>query len=639
MNNIFDNIIETIHELPELASSPTTLSPSISPISIQEQNNIENNDGNDDSTESVDSDGSIDSVGSKLQEINCCVCFKDENLNTSKIYSLYDIKEEDIKPETIIKSACEKHFICITCLRTIVNDYVNHPINENNSHVYCPYPFESCLTVANTRNVFDHYSISKILSEEEGRLFLEHAERFAFPGFTVINCPCKYDYYNICNFPVFIENESILDTTVGDLIVHCHQNQQCCKYFCYHCRLEVSRYEIECRLCKTTSENENPNILNRYITKEIIFDDITISDTKSDNVNEASFKLFDEVDYLFLNKNITVEIAVKHIINILENDMDCICPICKINLYKTEKCNGMKHHNIERCYVCGRIGDRIGGLNSNHWDSTGISGCYRFEYDTFVNKYIPEYKCTQHCHNHIYGDCIDPEHQSGIEKINKIRKKTIIYHFIKSLLPDLKYKVLDSIHDLYIKCDKIYELLPYKQTFKFLETYKETNLNYYEDIIYEQLHLIHPSQIDEFKNKKFMLEPATYISIHAITNNVPTANVVNIPTDNLTNQPRQSNHVIIDEIEQLIQDNISIEDSLELTELLADYTTLYDINSDIESIASTTTTTDIESIASTTTSEQSETVRIINNYKALGNDGVNGNDDNNGNDGDGGDDF
>jgi hypothetical protein len=450
-----------------------------------------------------------------LKEISCCVCFTEISTCESNVQTLTDISKENITFDTIIKSACGIHYICIRCLHTIVTDYINHPINEHNSHVYCPYPFEDCLTPAGTKNSFEHQSIIKILDEFEEQNFITHSERFAFPGFTVITCPCTYytphSLSTPCKFPVLIENEYITSSDIGDLIIQCHQNEKCCKTFCYHCRQETNNYDRDCRTCKLTSENANPNLLNRYIIKDTSIDNIIYNDEEFDQT-----KYFDEDNYLYYNKEITIELALEYITNLIEHNVYCICPICKIHLHKTEKCNGMRHHNVERCYACGRTGTRTGGLHNGHWNTDGITGCFRFDYDRFVHKYIPEYKCNQNCQNHENGDCTLDEHQSGIQKLNKIRQKAIIYHCIKSLLPNIRYDLIDMIHDKYLNTPTAYELLPYKQTFIFLEDYQEIMLDYSEESLYEHLNIQHPQTIHEFINKDFIIEPSIYINKFAL---------------------------------------------------------------------------------------------------------------------------
>lgn len=474
-------------------------------IIIQEP--IDNNSNQPDLNQSIDNTNNI-------EDISCCVCFR-ELTNVQNIQTLTDIAQEDIKWDTIIKSACNKHYICIKCLHTIITDYTNHPINERNSHVYCPYPFEECLTIAGTKNIFEHNALLKILDEIEQSQYINHAERFSFPGYTLILCPCTFyvsHISHVCNYPVLIENELIISADIGDLVIQCHQNEHCCKLFCYHCRHEVHRYDRECRTCKLTSENSNPNILNRYIIKNEVIEQVPYNDEEYDQT-----KYFDETDYLYYNKEITVELALEHIKKLIEHNLLCICPVCKLHLFKTEKCNGMRHHNIERCYACGRIGSRIGGIANTHWNPDGIGGCFRFDYDRFVTKYIPEYLCNQSCQNHEHGDCSLPEHKLGIQKMEKIRKQATIYHCIKSLLPNIRYIVLDILYDTYINTPTAYELLPYKQTFAFLEIYSsDIIMDYCEETLYEHLNLHHPVTIPDFIHKNRVIDTQEYINNYVL---------------------------------------------------------------------------------------------------------------------------
>jgi hypothetical protein len=469
----------------------------------------------------------FDAVSVLIEEdISCCVCFKETT--QTDFLTLVDILPENITPETIIKSACGVHYICLKCLHTIVTDYTNHPINEHNSHVYCPYPFQDCLTPAGTKNIFDHQSILKILDDFEQQQYIAHTDRFAFPGYTIIMCPCTYyttnSTHEVCNHPLLIENELITSANPGDLVVQCHQNEKCCKLFCFHCRMEVARYERECRTCRLTSENANPNIFNRYIVKENPFENIVYNDEEYE-----STKYFDENEYLYYNREITLEMALEHIIKLIEHETFCICPICKIHLYKTEKCNGLRHHNIERCYACGRIGTKTGGIHNSHWNQEGINGCFRFDYDKFVHTYIPEYKCTQNCQSHDQGDCQREEHQIGIQKLNKIRKKATIYHCIKSLLPNIRYNVLEILYDKYLNIPTAYELLPYKQTFLFLEEYKEVNLDYCEESLYDHINSYHPQTISEFIDKKSLIETDDYMNKYALPPPPPPPPIIEIP--------------------------------------------------------------------------------------------------------------
>ena len=127
----------------------------------------------------------------------CCVCFTEWYYinDGEKDLSLSDIEinyfKDDIIPDQIlVKSCCNVHYICIGCIRKLINNYENHVINESNSHFSCPYPFKECVTEIGFKNVFNHNTIKKIcLSENEWDSYMTQAERFSFTGFTIIKCP------------------------------------------------------------------------------------------------------------------------------------------------------------------------------------------------------------------------------------------------------------------------------------------------------------------------------------------------------------------------------------------------------------------------------------------------------------------
>jgi hypothetical protein len=436
-------------------------------------------------------------IDTALDSIECCICFS-SNTSANIINLEYDTV---IKQDDLIKCPCNDHYVCVKCLQILVTDYENHPINENNSHVYCMYPFKDCLTIAGTKNTFSHNSILKILNEKEREEYTNYSERFILPGFLIIKCPCKIRSYldpneKECTFPVIIEIELIKTKFVGDLVVECHQNEKCCQVFCYHCRQTLSKYALECYSCKIQNEYENPNRLNYFFNK-----------------NKELEKNVSESNYLYYNKDITVDIAFNDISElILDINKYMICPICKATMIKTEKCNSMEHHQLERCYVCGRIAKQGKSLSSDHWSSDGINGCYRFGHDIFLKKYIENYNCNEDCTNHENGGiCNNSEHLNGFNEMEKIRHKTCIYHNIKSLLPNIRYKVLDLLYDTFQFKSEI-ELLPYKQTFIFLEKYKDRLNDYSEEVLYDVLNIKTPQELNF--NKKFFIETEIYLKEH-----------------------------------------------------------------------------------------------------------------------------
>ena len=457
----------------------------------------------------------------------CCVCFTEwyyitkledtERENASKDLLLLDLekryfKNSIIPDEILVLSCCKVHYICIGCMRKLINNYENHVINENNSHFSCPYPFQECVTEIGFKNVFDHNSIEKIcISESEWVNYTIQAERFAFPGFTIVKCPLNVSVYR-CNAKVLVENNLIKTVSVGDLIVECSQNEKCLKKFCFSCKQLIHYYQDNCYECKTSYENENPNVYNYYFNKDLIdFDHKDI--TWGFDENEST--IFDESEYLYLNKEITVEIATKQILSTMKNIQNqIICGICKISLYKTEKCNGLSHHNLERCYSCSRIGYPIRGLD-DHWSLGGLDGCFRFDNDSFVKKYIPEYICNDSvCSNHEKGDCMINEHQIGIEKLNIIRKGAYVYHMLKSLLGDIKFQVYDHLYNICKDDPELLDFLPYKQTLILLNNFRKQYRNYCEDIVYKHLHCKNANEI--FTRKIEFVSATEYVQTYKV---------------------------------------------------------------------------------------------------------------------------
>lgn len=454
------------------------------------------------------------------QDICCCVCFIEKdyiyNTDTNHILSLVDVedyffKSNIIPNELLIKSTCNKHFICISCIKRLVNNYENHPINDTNSHFTCPYPFEDCVTTIGFKNIFDHNLIKKICNEQEWTNYISHAENYAFPGYTIIKCPVLYYKQGeriLCNTEILLENEMIKNKSIGDFIVDCTQNADCLKRFCFNCKQTMSYYHTDCFDCKTTYENENPFVFNYYFNKmSQLVDKIDESDT---TIN------YEESSYLYKNNEITEEIALQQILNVIKDTNSYfICPICKISLYKTERCNGLSHHNIERCYACGRIGFKTRGLGE-HWNTNGLGGCFRFDHDSYIKQYIPEYKCNEtHCSNHDRGDCIIQDHQKGIEKLQETRKYAYVYHMLKSLLVDIRFNVYDTLYDKLKNTSNI-KYLPYKQTLMLLCKLKSHNKNYCENVFYESINCIHPKNIQEFSNKNYTIVCDQFLNTYAL---------------------------------------------------------------------------------------------------------------------------
>jgi len=505
----------------------------------------------------------------------CCICFDNKVILASKKddkeLSLNDIDitkfENNIIPnEILILSCCNEHYICIDCLRKLVNNYESHPINENNSHVYCPYPFEECKNKMELKNIFNHSDIEKIFkTEKEKNDYRLHYNHYIFPGYTIIKCPMEILGNNICNADILIENEILKTKGKGEIVLECNQNNWCLKRFCFTCKKIIPYYQSNCNDCIIAYENESPHMYNYYLNKKMLLTD--------GNISEGNENTYLESEYLYINREITQEIAIEQIIELIENvNSYMICPICKISLYKTEKCNGLSHHNIERCYACGGIGYKLKGLG-DHWMHDGVYGCYRFDTDSYVKENLNNYKCLDNiCTDHEIGDCAEPTHKQGIIDMFISRKKAYIYHIFKSLLKDIRYEVYDAIYDKYKNEEKeeIIEILPYKQTFKILEVAKHRIKDYTEDIVYKCLKLKNPKLIESFKDKKFYINYEEYTFLYKLDTEKEKNDMVNVliaeEARNINNQDNSVIRQIQNIQEQLEELNEIINDLTDTTE-------------------------------------------------------------------------
>lgn len=375
--------------------------------------------------------------------------------------------DDKIPDNLILPFPCNKHDICMECLRRILNDYSNHPINIHNSHVQCQYPFAIC------EERLEHHHVKKILSEEQFLTYYKHADKYEFPGYKKIKCPGKYwinqnSAFTDCFSTILVNVSDIKKKEVGDLIMKCDTNISCLGKFCYHCNRALSYFQDSCLDCKMKNENTNPNSYNYFFNTPL-----------AENESENDF-------LLYKNEEITFDIAVSQL-KMLIKDINSfyICPVCKIPMTKTEKCNGLSHHDIERCFVCGRIGQPIRGL-SNHWDENGIGGCYRFYSDSYPILRF-KYDCLENlCHNHEIGECSIKEHQFPLIQLEIDRKRAFILHAINSLLPDIRFKVFDHLLEYYKDSMDIY-YLPERETLDLLVNHPERYLDYSEEIVHEQI--------------------------------------------------------------------------------------------------------------------------------------------------------
>lgn len=377
----------------------------------------------------------------------CCVCMAQESddlpalrdADTNTLLSLTDLPEQScdslhIRGNTrrilLFRSSCQDHAICNACLHHMATSFGNnHFIGPNHPLLPCPYPFGDCLTPSTgLPNYFPHATVERLLTPDEQSLYQAHAQRYQFPGFELVLCPRPSRFGTTCGAGILVSLDDIRTTENGRLIIQCDQSSQCLRQTCYHCKGLVHRTRDFCDFCLTSIENTNPKVYNHYFHR----------------INKRAG---DGQSNLYRNEELTEEIVLQQIRDIISADrLEIRCTECLTYMFKTELCNTLEHCGIERCYSCGRSGTTTRKIG-DHWDSNGYKGCPRFDYSGFWNIIAGcKFRCLEgKCYGSDIGDCTNADHVQGIENMIDTRKRAHIYHAIKSLLPDLRQKTLDTL--------------------------------------------------------------------------------------------------------------------------------------------------------------------------------------------------
>jgi hypothetical protein len=367
----------------------------------------------------------------------CCICFRNSDKilwNTLKnkpaTLNEWEQSSTPLTNDTFFLGPCCLHVYCVECLRKIALGFDNHPVGPKFSHIPCNPPFEGeCFTLTGMLNYFTHNDIKKILSKEEFEWYSNHVERYQFPGYEVVKCPrpiYRDGDLTRCGAGILVSLEDIQSKDQGNVILFCDQNEQCNRKTCYHCLNLLSRFAKKCEFCITKDESNNPKSFNRYF--------YVVGKRKKDGKNVC-----------YRNEELTVDIVLDQIKEIVIAEKVYVkCLECLVPLFKTEQCNTLSHCRIERCYCCGRSGIRSQSDLGDHWDTTGLKGCPRFDYSKYWNEIANcGFRCEENrCYSDELGDCNRHSHQQGIRNMHEERKKAQVYHAIRSLLPNIREKVL-----------------------------------------------------------------------------------------------------------------------------------------------------------------------------------------------------
>lgn len=359
--------------------------------------------------------------------------------------------------QTIFMSCCNKHAICYNCLKTLVMNFDNHPIGIKYPLIRCPHPFsgdEGCVSSCGMPNYFSHSDIRKILNRHEFQMYMNHAERFQFPGYEIVKCPRPLisddtNDISVCGAWILIPINVIQNASPGNIIMECNQNPQCHRRSCYHCLTLIRNRGVIpifdnddvggvitdnglfCDYCATNAENTNPRAVNRYFYRQ-------------------NKQLKDAQPLFFRNEELNNKIIIPQLQEIVCSEtLLTRCFECLTTIYKTEQCNTITHCKIERCYACGRSGTCEQDLG-DHWDASGLKGCPRFDYSNFWNEWSNcDFLCKEGvCYGDELGSCNRLSHQPGIKAMIDVRKKAHIYHAIKSLIPSVRDNLIKEVYNI-----------------------------------------------------------------------------------------------------------------------------------------------------------------------------------------------
>jgi hypothetical protein len=382
-------------------------------------------------------------------DLICCICCEADlktvmtlngkclKLNDVKLECLYNKK---IDETFIFIGGCEKHSTCVKCLRTLSLDFYNHTINQDHPYIKCE-DSEVCINKFGFYTYYEHPQIQKILSKKEFEKYMQFAETYEFPGFHQLKCP-------ICNVKNIIPVDKVTNSIRGELIIECAQN--CRALFCFHCdKRIVGSFNEHCSECVNSSLMTDPNRYNHFFYKRLI--------------DRSSM-----YDLVYRNFELSVDIIIEQIKEIVIDNDDAVirCPVCLIQLYKTELCNTMEHCKVETCYSCGKIGDKHRNFRlGDHWSEIGIKGCPRWDSGSLWNDLENcNFMCSKCCYGEDLGDCLVEEHQQGIKNMKECRKKMQIYHKLKSLLHNLRSDIInimqnDDVLRFYIPPQDVFDVI------------------------------------------------------------------------------------------------------------------------------------------------------------------------------------
>lgn len=304
------------------------------------------------------------------------------------------------KKETINQPCgLNSHRICKPCITSIIKKI---PISEANPNIPCQYPFGDCDKVY-------------------GKTFIKTILKDAYPLYKLARNSYLYSNY-VTDYCPGCDSLLVFEPEIDyEMVYEC---AFCEKWYCFKCKTESLDECISCAKC-TGYDNINPHGQNFFFYKE----------EKRENIT----------DFFYVNSQIDPKTACNQLVQKL-TEVAVRCPVCITPIQRSEQCNSLRHCHVEICSNCGTF-SKIGGELSDHWSARG-HGCARWESDPIYNDMIPNFICKEgECYSHEKGDCNTLLHEDGKNEQAIFKKKQYMYHSLKSLLPRLRYEIINLLPD------------------------------------------------------------------------------------------------------------------------------------------------------------------------------------------------
>lgn len=374
------------------------------------------------------------------------------------------------RENVLLPSPCESewnHSICLKCLKQSFNSSftletckhhkTTHICEVNNTQIHqiqfqsipCLYPYtKHCkhgYSINSIQKLMNHTTPNELIFGLVSSIYKNHCtiDMKHYCG-DLISCPTY-----MC-----VQKKWAIENDVALLPLPRNTRDQPNTMFCRRCEnMELCNVYVEqpqpCYRCATQMECEMDNWWNRYIVRPQWMNQYesfvrNVSDEKSEWEDYQNQKYI----HLVKNKHLTVEMIWGQMENLLKQKVvHSECFKTGTMIYKTDKCNGLSHCGIEKCYISGRTTPLNEKLESSHWNPLGHCGAVpRFDNDPYWNQVaMCNWICQEgKCYNEN-KDCTNILHAPGIKRYHEERKYYHVFHLLRSIPPQLKCKIYEEL--------------------------------------------------------------------------------------------------------------------------------------------------------------------------------------------------